>query len=52
MKWPFNCQSHKRTAADPLDDILWENDGEDSDDSDLVTDSDTVMSVDGECDEQ
>ena len=32
-------------------DILWEDDGEDIDDSDWVTDNDSVMSVDGECDE-
>jgi len=30
------------------DDILWEDDGEDKDDSDWVTDSDSVMSDDGE----
>jgi hypothetical protein len=34
----------------PEDDILWEVDGEDRDDSDWVTD-DSVMSDDGECDE-
>jgi hypothetical protein len=33
------------------DDILWEDDGEDKDDSDWVTDNDSVMSDDGECDE-
>jgi hypothetical protein len=33
------------------DDILWEDDGEDKDDSDWVTDSDTVMSDGGESDE-
>jgi hypothetical protein len=33
------------------DDILWEDDGEDKDDSDWVTDSDSVMSDDGEFDE-
>ena len=33
------------------DDILWEDDGEDKDDSDWVTDSDLVMSDDGESDE-
>jgi len=32
-------------------DILWEDDGEDKDDSDWVTDSDSVMSDDGEFDE-
>jgi len=30
------------------DDILWEDDGEDKDDSDWVTDSDSVISDDGE----
>jgi hypothetical protein len=33
------------------DDILWEDDGEDKDDSDWVTDNDSVMSDDGEFDE-
>ena len=33
------------------DDFLWEDDGEDKDDSDWVTDSDSVMSDDGESDE-
>jgi hypothetical protein len=33
------------------DDILWEDDGEDKDDSDLVTDNDSVMSDGGESDE-
>ena len=33
------------------DDILWEDDGKDKDDSDWVTDNDTVMSDDGESDE-
>jgi len=30
------------------DDILWEDNGEDKDDSDWVTDNDSVMSDDGE----
>jgi len=30
---------------------VWEDDGEDKDDSDWVTDSDWVMGDDGECDE-
>jgi hypothetical protein len=30
------------------DDILWEDDGEDKDDSDWATDNDLVMSDDGE----
>jgi hypothetical protein len=34
-----------------MTDNLWEDDGEDNDDSDWVTDSDWVMSDDGECDE-
>jgi hypothetical protein len=33
------------------DDILWEDDGEDKDDSDWVTDNDSVMSDEGESDE-
>jgi len=33
------------------DDSLWEDDGEDKDDSDWVTDNDSVMSDDGESDE-
>ena len=33
------------------DDILWGDDGEDKDDSDWVTDNDSVMSGDGESDE-
>jgi len=33
------------------DDILWEDDGEDKDDSDWVTGNDSVMSDDGESDE-
>jgi hypothetical protein len=33
------------------DDILWEDDGEDKDDSDWATDNDSVMSDDGESDE-
>jgi len=33
------------------DDILWEDGGEDKDDSDWVTDSDWVMGDDGECGE-
>jgi hypothetical protein len=33
------------------DNIPWEDDGKDKDDSDWVTDSDSVMSDDGESDE-
>jgi len=41
-----------RNATDGSeDDILWEDDGEDKDDSDWVTENDSVMSDDGESDE-
>ena len=33
------------------DDVLWEDDGEDKDDSDWVTDNDSVMRDNGEFDE-
>jgi len=33
------------------DDILWKDDGDDADDSDWVTDNDSLMSDDGESDE-
>jgi len=33
------------------DDFLWEDDGEDKDDSDWVTDNDSVMSDDGKSEE-
>jgi len=33
------------------DDILWEDNGEDKDDSDWVTDNDSVISDNGESDE-
>ena len=33
------------------DDILWEDDGDDKDDSDWVTDNVSVISDGGECDE-
>jgi hypothetical protein len=46
---------HKCCISNALDgsedDILWEDDGEDKDDSDWVTDNDSVMSDDGESDE-
>ena len=32
------------------DDILWDDDGEDKDDSDCVTDNDSVLSDEGESD--
>jgi hypothetical protein len=34
-----------------VDDVLWEDDGEDKDDIDWVTDSSSVMSDDSESDE-
>jgi len=41
-----------RNALDgSKDDILWEDDYEDKDDSDWVTDNDSVLSDDGESDE-
>ena len=40
-----------KTLDGSEDDILWEDDGEDKDDSDWVTDIDSVMSDDGESDE-
>ena len=42
---------HKQWLDVSEDDILWEDDGEDKDDSDWVTDNDSVMSDDGESDE-
>jgi hypothetical protein len=33
------------------DDIIWEDNGEDKDDSDWVTDNNSVMNDDSECDE-
>jgi len=40
------------SALDVSEDvILWEDDGEDKDDSDWVTDNDSVMSGDSESDE-
>ena len=45
----------KCCISDALDesevDILWEDDGEDKDDSDCVMDNDSVMSDDSESDE-
>ena len=35
----------------PEDGIVWEDDGEDKDDSDWVTDNDSFMSDNGESDE-
>ena len=42
---------HKQCFDGSEDDFLWEDDGEDKDDSDWVTDNDSVMSDDGESDE-
>jgi hypothetical protein len=43
------CISNALDGSD--DDILWEDDGEDKDDSDWVMDNDSVMSDDCESDE-
>jgi len=42
---------HKQCFGRIQNDILWEDDGEDKDDSDWVMDNDSVMSDDGESDE-
>jgi len=42
---------HKQCFGGSEDGILWEDDGEDKDDSDWVTDNDSVMIDDGESDE-
>ena len=47
----FKKSCISNTLEGSEDDILWEDDGEDKDDSDWVTDSDSVMSDDGESDE-
>ena len=39
---------HKQCLDGSEVDILWKDDGEDKDDSDWVTDNDSVMSDDGE----
>ena len=48
---PFKkcCVSNALDGSE--DDILWEEDGEDKDDSDWVMDNDSVMRDDGESDE-
>ena len=43
------CRSNALDGSE--DHILWEDDGEDKDDSDWVTDNDSVVSDDGESDE-
>ena len=42
---------HKQFFGPIWNDILWEDNGEDKDDSDWVTDNDSVMSDDGKSDE-
>ena len=42
---------HKQCFGRIRNDILWGDDGEDKDDSDWMTDNDSVMSDDGESDE-
>jgi hypothetical protein len=45
---PFIAFSGYVSSVDNTVNILWEDDGEDKDDSDWVTDNDSVMSDDGE----
>ena len=47
----FQEALHKQRFGRSRNDILWEDDGEDKDDSDWVTDNDSVMNDDGESDE-
>jgi len=49
----IHCAEEKGNANPVQDDIIWEDDVEDKDDSDWVesTDNDSVMSNDGESDE-
>jgi hypothetical protein len=49
---PFISFSRYVSSVDDAVNILWEDDGEDKDDSDCVTDNDSVMSDDGESGEQ
>jgi len=46
----IRCKSNGLDGSE--DDILWEDDGEDKNDNDWATDNDSVMSDDGESDEQ
>jgi hypothetical protein len=48
---PIIAFSRYVSSVDEAVNILWEDDGEDKDDSDWVTDNDSVMSDDGESDE-
>jgi hypothetical protein len=45
---PFIAFSRYVSSVDEAVNILWEDDGEDKDDSDWGTDNDSVMSDDGE----
>jgi hypothetical protein len=45
---PFIAFSRYVISVDDAVNILWEDDGEDKDDSDWVTDNDSLMSDDGE----
>jgi hypothetical protein len=45
---PFIDFSRYVSRVDDAVNILWEDDGKDKDDSDWVTDNDSVMSDDGE----
>jgi hypothetical protein len=47
QQWTFHWLLTIRSSVDAIN-ILWEDDGEDKDDSDWVTDNDSVMSDDGE----
>jgi hypothetical protein len=44
---PFSAFSRYVSSVDDTVNILWEDDGEDKDDSDWVTENDSVMSNDG-----
>jgi hypothetical protein len=44
----FHCLSRYVSSVDDAVNILWEDNGEDKDDSDWVTDNSSVMSDDGE----
>jgi hypothetical protein len=48
---PFIAFSRYVSSVDDAVSILWKDDGEDKDDSDWVTDNDSVMSDDGEAGE-
>jgi hypothetical protein len=48
---PFIAFARYVSSVDDAFNILWEDDGEDKDDSDWVMDNDSVTSDDGESDE-